>query len=73
MKMSEINQLTRDEIQQRFEDTREELLNLRFQLATHQLDNQVKIRLVRRNLARMVTVLHEFELGIRKEPGKANG
>jgi len=73
MKMSEINQLSLEEIQQRYEDAREELHNLRFQLATHQLDNQVKIRIARRSLARLATVLHEYELGIRKEPGKANG
>jgi len=72
MKMHEINQLTRDEIAQRLNEAREELQNLSFQLATHQLDNQVKVRLARRNVARLTTVLHEFELNKRQEPEKTN-
>jgi len=72
MKMHEINLLTREEIAQHLTDAREELQNLRFQLATHQLDNQVKVRLARRNMARLTTVLHEFKLGKRKEPEKAS-
>jgi len=72
MKMSEIQQLTREEIQQRLQDAELELQNLHFQLATHQLDNQLKVRIARRDLARLKTVVHEFELGIRKEPGEAN-
>lgn len=70
MKMHEIKQLSREEIAQRLQDARDELHNLRFQLATHQLDNQVKVRIARRNLARLITVMREFELGIRKEPEK---
>ena len=72
MKMHEINQLTREEIAQRLNEAREELQNLSFQLATHQLDNQVKVRLARRNVARLTTVLHEFELNKRQEPEKTN-
>ena len=72
MKMHEINQLTREEIAQRLSEAREELQNLTFQLATHQLDNQVKVRLARRNVARLTTVLHEFELHKRQEPEKTN-
>ncbi len=72
MKMREINQLTRDEIAQRLNEAREELQNLNFQLATHQLDNQVKVRLARRSVARLTTVLHEFELNKRQEPEKTN-
>jgi large subunit ribosomal protein L29 len=71
MKMVDIRQLSAEEVAQRLEDAREELQNLRFQLATHQLDNQVKVRLVRRDVARFNTVLHEYELGIRQESGEA--
>ena len=71
MKMHDIRQLSRTEIDQRLLDAREELHNLRFQLATHQLDNQVKVRLVRKDVARLQTVVHEFELGLRQEPEKA--
>jgi len=72
MKMHEINQLTREEIAQRLNEAREELQNLNFQLATHQLDNQVKVRQARRSVARLTTVLHEFELNKRQEPEKTN-
>ena len=64
--MDEINQLPEVEIQQRLEDTIEELQNLRFQHATHQLDNPLRLRILRREIAQLKTVLHEFELGIRK-------
>jgi large subunit ribosomal protein L29 len=72
MKMHEINQLSREEIAQRLTEAREELQNLKFQLATHQLDNQVKVRVARRSVARLVTILHEFELNKRQEPEKTN-
>jgi large subunit ribosomal protein L29 len=71
MKMIDIRQLSAEELAQRLEDAREELQNLRFQLATHQLDNQVKVRLVRRDVARFNTVMREYELGIRQQPAKA--
>jgi large subunit ribosomal protein L29 len=70
MKMHDIRQLSREEINQHLRDARDEFQNLRFQLATHQLDNQVKVRLVRKDVARLLTVIHEFELGLRKEPEK---
>ncbi len=70
MKMHEIKQLSRAEVQQRLQDAREELQNLRFQLATHQLDNQVKVRTARRTVARLITVIHEFDSGLRQEPEK---
>ena len=66
MKMDEIKQLPETEIRQRLEDTMEELQNLRFQHATHQLDNPLKLRMLRKDIARLTTVLREFQLGIRK-------
>ncbi|MCX6638974.1 MAG: 50S ribosomal protein L29 [bacterium] len=65
MKINEIRQLTREEITQRLTEAQIEVQNLRFQLATHQLDNQVKVRLARRNVARLTTIIHEYELGIK--------
>jgi len=65
MKMEEINQLTLEEIKIRLEDALEELNNLKFQHSTHQLDNPLKIRLVRRDIARLRTVIREYELGVR--------
>jgi len=69
MKMDEILQLPEEELKQRLEDALEEMQNLRFQHATHQLDNPLLIRTLRKDIARLKTVLHEFELGIR-EPVK---
>jgi len=66
MKIDEIIQLPETEIRQRLEDSLEELQNLRFQHATHQLDNPLRIRSVRRDVARLKTILREIELGIRQ-------
>lgn len=66
MKIDEIVQLTEAEIKQRLEDSFEEMQNLRFQHATHQLDNPLRLRILRRDIARLKTVLHEFEIGKRK-------
>jgi len=66
MKMDEILELSEPEIQQRLEDALEELHNLRFQHATHQLDNPLLIRKVRRDVAKLKTVIREFESGIRE-------
>lgn len=66
MKIDEIKELQVEEIKQRLEDTLEELQNLRFQHATHQLDNPLKLRMLRKDIAKLKTVLREFELGIRK-------
>ncbi len=65
MKMEEINQLSLEELKIRLEDAQEELTNLLFQHSTHQLDNPLRIRSVRRDIARLKTVIHEYEIGIR--------
>ncbi|MBD2844716.1 50S ribosomal protein L29 [Paenibacillus sp. IB182496] len=64
MKASEIRNLTSAEIEQKIAGFKEELFNLRFQLATGQLDNPTRIRDVRKEIARAKTVLRERELGI---------
>ncbi|MEX2104909.1 MAG: 50S ribosomal protein L29 [Bacilli bacterium] len=61
---SEIRNLTTAEIEQKVNSYKEELFNLRFQLATGQLDNPLRIREVRKMIARAKTVLRERELGI---------
>lgn len=66
MKMQDINEMSQSEIELGLSDKLEELYNLRFQHAMHQLDNPLKLRDVRRDIARLKTVLHEFEMGIRK-------
>jgi large subunit ribosomal protein L29 len=64
MKASEFRNLTSAEIEQKIAGYKEELFNLRFQLATGQLDNPAQIRNVRKAIARAKTVLRERELGI---------
>ena len=63
--MQEIKELTKAEIEFKLADSLEELYNLRFQHAMHQLDNPLRLRDLRRDVARLKTVLKEFELGIR--------
>ncbi len=69
--MHEIKELTKDETELRLTDSLEELYNLRFQHAMHQLDNPKRLSEVRKDVARLKTVLHEYELRIRasKEAG----
>ncbi len=64
MKTSEIRNLTTAEIETQAKTLKEELFNLRFQLATGQLENPARIRDVRKSIARAKTVLRERELGI---------
>ncbi len=64
MKAKEFRNLTTAEIEQKVNSLKEELFNLRFQLATGQLDNPIRIREVRRSIAKAKTVLRERELGI---------
>jgi len=59
MKASEIRDLTLEELRQREEDISEELFNLKFQLATSQLENKMRVRQVRRDLARIKTIMRE--------------
>jgi large subunit ribosomal protein L29 len=64
MKASEFRNLTSAEIEQKISGFKEELFNLRFQLATGQLDNPTRIRNVRKEIARAKTIIHERLLGI---------
>ena len=64
MKLSEIRELQTTEIKEKFYELKQELLTLRFQQATGQLDNGKKITAVRKTIARCYTVLKERELGI---------
>jgi large subunit ribosomal protein L29 len=57
MKASEIRELSLDELRKRLADEEENLANLRFQHATSQLESPIKIRTVRRDIARIKTVI----------------
>lgn len=66
MKAKELIELTTAEIEQKLSRYKEELFNLRFQLATGQLENMARLGQVRKNIARCKTVLRERELGIER-------
>lgn len=61
----EFRNMTSAEIEQKMASLKEELFNLRFQMATGQLDKPARIKHVRKDIARAKTVLRERELGIR--------
>ena len=62
MKASEIREMTADELNSKLADLKAELLNLRFQLAINQLDNPMRISAVKKDIARVKTVIRENEL-----------
>ncbi|HAA08700.1 MAG: 50S ribosomal protein L29 [Syntrophomonadaceae bacterium] len=62
MKAIKLRELTDEELNKKVRDYKEELFNLRFQLATGQLDNPKRIRDVRKNIARCKTVLRQREI-----------
>ncbi len=65
VKVKELREMTDVELRKKLADTKDELFRLRFQSATGQLDNPMKIQEVRRRIARVKTVLRERELGIK--------
>jgi len=68
MKAAEMRQMTTDELRRRLDETYQELFNLRFQLATKQLSDTSRIRQVKRDVARLHTLLKERA---REEAGQA--
>ncbi len=62
MKAAELKDLSIEELQKRLADEEESLGNLRFQLATSQLESPIKVRTVRRDIAKIRTVIREKEL-----------
>ncbi|CAB1245088.1 MAG: 50S ribosomal protein L29 [Clostridiales bacterium] len=62
MKASEVREMTNEELQSKLKDLKEELFNLRFQLAINQLDNPMRVSAVKKDIARVKTVLRANEL-----------
>lgn len=62
MKAKKMAELTDEELQEKVRNYKDELFNLRFQLATGQLDNPMRLGEVRKNIARAKTVLRQREL-----------
>ena len=70
MKVEEIRALSSEELVKQLEQAHQELFNLRFRLATRQLVNHRELPRVKREIARIMTIMRERELGI-KHPGKS--
>ncbi|MCF7803237.1 MAG: 50S ribosomal protein L29 [Candidatus Marinimicrobia bacterium] len=73
MKSDELRTLSTEELEIRLEENREELENLRFQQTLQQVENPLRIRHLKKEIAQILTVLREYELGIRttEEQGKS--
>jgi large subunit ribosomal protein L29 len=65
-KTKEFRALGTEDLKKQLEESRQELFNLRFRLTTKQLVNHREVRRVKRNIARLITLLKERELGIRQ-------
>lgn len=61
-KVNELRDLTNEELERKLVDLKDELFRLRFQMATGQLENPMRIREVRRNFARTKTIIREREI-----------
>ena len=66
MKAKAFRDLSSAELERKLADQKEELFNLRFQAATGQLDNPMRIREVRKDIARVKTIMRERELGLQR-------
>jgi large subunit ribosomal protein L29 len=67
-KASEFRELTEDELITRLREAKAELFNLRVQAATGQLDNNRRLQVIRREIARIYTIMRERELGLSAAP-----
>lgn len=66
MKASELRDLTIEELASKLKDLKEELFNLRFQLAINQLENPTRIKAVKKDIARVSTVMRQLEMAEEK-------
>lgn len=71
MKAQELREMTEEELTNKVKELNNELFNLKFQSATGQIENPMSVRSVRREIARIKTILKEKELGINSTKGEA--
>ena len=64
----ELDEMNNTDLEARLREAKEELFNLRFQAATGQLESHGRLRTVKKDIARIYTVVRERELGIRSNP-----
>ena len=69
VKAHELDEMNNTDLEARLREAKEELFNLRFQAATGQLESHGRLRTVKKDIARIYTVVRERELGIRSTPG----
>jgi large subunit ribosomal protein L29 len=69
LKAHELDDMTDIDLEAKLREAKEELFNLRFQAATGQLESHGRLRTVKKDIARIYTVVRERELGIRSNPG----
>jgi large subunit ribosomal protein L29 len=69
IKAHELDDMTDIDLEEKLREAKEELFNLRFQAATGQLESHGRLRTVKKDIARIYTVVRERELGIRSTPG----
>ena len=69
VKSHELDDLNAVDLESKLREAKEELFNLRFQAATGQLESHGRLRTVKKDIARIYTVVRERELGIRVSPG----
>lgn len=72
MKAHELRAMSREELEEHVRELRQELFNLRFRSTTQQLDNPLRIRTARKDLARTLTVLRELDSGLGSGPGEGS-
>jgi len=68
----DMDDLTNVDLEGKLREAKEELFNLRFQAATGQLESHGRLRAVKKDIARIYTVVRERELGIRTAPGSTS-
>jgi len=66
MKIQSLRDMTRDELLQKMHELKEEVFNLRMRQTLKELDNPLRLRTIRRDVARIETILTEDGIGIRK-------
>ncbi len=72
MAAHELDEMNNIDLEAKLRESKEELFNLRFQAATGQLESHGRLRTVKKDIARIYTVVRERELGIRTTPGADN-
>lgn len=67
MKKSELSEMNHVELKSKLQDSLDALQNLRFQKSLQQLENPLGMKIIKKDIAQIKTVLNEYKLGIRKE------